>query len=73
MTPGAIPVFFQPNPATGKPVTLPPGAKTIGQERLLSAPAARKPAAPSGDLEARLEEAERRLAVDPRPGMAPRT
>jgi hypothetical protein len=63
MSPGAIPVFFQPNPATGKPVTLPPGAKTVGHERLLAAPAAVKAAAPSGDLEARLKEAERRLAV----------
>jgi hypothetical protein len=63
MTPGAIPVFFQPNPATGKPVTLPAGARTVGHERLLAAPAAPKNAVPSGDLEARLEEAERRLAV----------
>src|SRR5262249_52330211 len=63
MAPGAIPVFFQPNPATGKPVTLPVGAKTVGHERLLAAPAAAKPAVPSGDLEARLKEAERRLAV----------
>ena len=63
MTPGAIPVFFQPNLATGKPVTLPAGARTVGHERLLPAPAAPKTAAPSGDLEARLKEAERRLAV----------
>ena len=63
MSAGAVPVFFQPNPVTGKPVTLPPGAKTVGQERLLRAPAAAKAAAPSGDLEARLKEAERRLAV----------
>jgi hypothetical protein len=63
MMPGAIPVFFQPNPATGKPVSLPPGAKTVGHERLLAAPAAPAPAAPAGDLEARLKEAERRLAV----------
>jgi hypothetical protein len=63
MTPGAIPVFFQPNPATGKPVTLPAGAKTVGHERLLAAPSAPKAAAPAGDLEARLKEAERRLAV----------
>ena len=41
MTPGAIPVFFAPNPATGKPVSLPSGAKTVGRERLLPAPAAR--------------------------------
>jgi hypothetical protein len=63
MTPGAIPVFFQPNPATGKPVTLPRGATTIGHERLLPAPPSPKAAAPSGGLEARLTEAERRLAV----------
>jgi hypothetical protein len=63
MSPGAIPVFFQPNPATGKPVTLPAGARTVGHERLLAAPRTPKAAAPSGDLEARLKEAERRLAV----------
>ena len=63
MTPGAIPVFFAPNPATGRPVSLPPGARTVGHERLLPAPAAHKHAAPSGDLDARLKDAERRLAV----------
>jgi hypothetical protein len=63
MTPGAVPVFFQPNPVTGKPVTLPSGAATVGHERLLPAPPSLKAAAPSGDLEARLTEAERRLAV----------
>jgi hypothetical protein len=63
MTPGAIPVFFQNNPVTGKPVMLPSGAQTVGRERLLAAPAAHRHAAPSGSLEARLKEAERRLAV----------
>ena len=63
MTPGAVPMFFQPNPATGKPVTLPPGTNTVGDERLLPAPAAHKHAPTSGDLGARLAEAERRLAV----------
>jgi hypothetical protein len=63
MSPGAIPVFFQPNPVTGKPVTLPAGVKTVGHERLLRAPAAAKAPAPSGDMDARLKEAERRLAV----------
>jgi hypothetical protein len=63
MSPGAIPVFFQPNLATGKPVTVPAGAKTVGHERLLPAPPAPGHAAPSGDLEARIKEAERRLAV----------
>jgi hypothetical protein len=63
MAAGAIPVFFQPNLGTGKPVTLPAGAKIVGHERLLKAPATSKPVAPSGDLDARLKEAERRLAV----------
>src|SRR5262245_46446774 len=63
MTAGAIPVFFAPNPATGQAVTLPAGARTVGHQRLLSARDAPKAAAPSGDLDARLKEAERRLAV----------
>jgi hypothetical protein len=63
MTPGAIPVFFQSNPATGRPVTLPSGTKTVGHERLLPAPGAHSHAPTSGDLGARLAEAERRLAV----------
>jgi hypothetical protein len=63
MTPGAIPAFFIPNPGTGKPVSLPAGAKMVGRERLLPAPAPRKAAVPSEDIEARLKEAERRLAV----------
>jgi hypothetical protein len=63
MTPGAIPAFFQPNPATGKAVTLPSGSRAVGHERLLPAPAARGHAPASGDLGARLAEAERRLAV----------
>jgi hypothetical protein len=62
MMPGAIPVFFLPNPATGKAVSLPSGATIVGRDRLLSAPAL-KPTAPSGDLDARVKEAERRLAV----------
>ena len=63
MTPGAIPVFFAQNPATGKPVSLPSGARTVGYDRLLPAPAAQRQAAPSDDLDARITEAERRLAV----------
>src|SRR5688572_12632356 len=63
MAPGAIPVFFAPNPTTGKPVSLPSGARTVGHERLLSAPATPRPPASSGNLDARLREAERRLAV----------
>jgi hypothetical protein len=63
MTPGAIPVFFQPNPATGKPVSIPAGARTAGHERLLPAPPASHPNPASGDLDARIGEAERRLAL----------
>jgi hypothetical protein len=63
MAAGAIPVFFAPNPATGMPVSLPAGAKSVGHERLLPAPVALKHAAASGDLEARIKDAERRLAV----------
>src|SRR5262245_37495297 len=63
MKPSAIPVFFAANPATGKPVSLPAGATTVGNERWLPAPPANRPAAPSGDLDARITEAERRLAV----------
>src|SRR5206468_1602655 len=54
MTAGAIPVFFVPNLATGKPVSLPPGAKTVGHERLLPTLAAHTHAAPAGDLDTRI-------------------
>jgi hypothetical protein len=63
MTAGAVPTFFAPNPVTGKTVSLPEGTKIVGHERLLTAPAAHAHAAPSGDLNARIAEAERRLAV----------
>jgi hypothetical protein len=63
MTPGAVPVFFQRNPATGRPVTLPATARSVGHERLLPAPPTRRATVPSGNLEARVTEAERRLAV----------
>ena len=63
MTAGAIPVFFAANPATGKPVSLPSGAKVVGHERLLPSPAAQADTATPADLIARIAEAERRLAV----------
>src|SRR4030095_10045229 len=44
-------------------VILPSGATTVGHERLLPAPAAHGSIAPSGDLEARIKEGDRRLAV----------
>ena len=63
MTAAAIPAFFAMNPVTGKPVSLPSGARTVGHERLLPALATGNRAAASGDLDARITEAERRLAV----------
>jgi hypothetical protein len=62
MKAGAIPEFFAPHPVTGKPVALPRGATAIGSARLLAAPRAVR-SAPSGSLQARLAEAQRRLAV----------
>src|SRR5690606_31819232 len=63
MTAGAIPVFFAPNPVTGKPVSLPEGTKTVGAERLLPAPRTAHEPASRQALAARIAEAERRLAV----------
>jgi hypothetical protein len=63
MTPDAIPVFFAPNPVTGKPVRLPKGAKIVGAERLLPAPQRAHATAGHHALEARIADAERRLAV----------
>ena len=73
MTPGAIPVFFAPNPATGRPVSLPSGTRTVGRRASAAGPGGprsvpRRPAIwtrasrkPSGGSPSR------------RPGMAPRT
>lgn len=63
MTAGAIPEFIAPNPVTGKPVRVPDGAKIVGADRLLPAPRGARPKAPSGSLDARIAEAERRLAL----------
>ena len=41
LTDGAIPVFFESNPVTGKPVTLPAGAKFAGVDALVPALAQR--------------------------------
>ena len=63
MSAGAIPVFFAPNPVTGRAVALPEGARTVGAERLLPSPAfVRRPSAQE-PLDTRIAEAERRLAV----------
>lgn len=63
MTPGSIPVFFGAHPVTGDAVRLPDGARVVGAERLLPAPPAPPANEPRGSLDARLAEAERRLAV----------
>ena len=63
MMAGAVPELFAPNPVTGKPVSLPRGATTVGTERLLAAPQAAHAHPPAGALQARLAEAQRRLAV----------
>ena len=58
LTNGAIPIFLDNNPVTGKPVALPPGAKVVAAGRLLPA-GAPAPAEPAVSL----AEAERRLMV----------
>ena len=64
MTDSAVPVFFQVNPATGKPVKLPPGAKETGAEALLPAPVTASAGGMTpADMDAALSDAERRLAI----------
>ena len=59
-----IPVFFQNNPVTGKPVALPAGAKVAGVDALLPALAASSPAMQTpGDLDAAVADAARRLSL----------
>src|SRR5205823_1644272 len=57
-----IPAFF-PNPVTGHPVSYPAGYRVVGEDRLRPAPPSQPAAAPSGDLQARLTEARRKLDV----------
>jgi hypothetical protein len=63
ITAGAIPEFFAPNPVTRQPVALPQGAKVVGVERLLPPPRVSRPTASAAPFDARVAEAERRLAV----------
>lgn len=63
---GAIPVFYTPNPVTGKPVRYPTGARIVGSDRLLpepKAPIGTNSSIPPTDINARIKEAERKLAV----------
>jgi hypothetical protein len=67
LTDGAIPVFFENNPATGKPVSLPAGAKFAGVDALVRAPARSSPAIQTpSDLaapDAAVADAARRLSL----------
>lgn len=66
MTADSIPFFCTPNPATGKPVRYPPEAHIVGTDRLLpSFSASRSPGFPisKDTVDARIKEAERKLAV----------
>jgi len=60
---GSIPVFFAPNPATGKQVRYPEKAKIQAANRLLPAPVEHRSQGTPVDLDARIREVERRLAV----------
>jgi hypothetical protein len=64
LTDGAIPVFFENNPVTGRPVSLPAGAKVAGVDALVPAPATLPPPmrTPS-DLDAAVADAARRLSL----------
>src|SRR5690606_7443885 len=54
---------FLPNPVTGKPVSIPSGAKVAARQPLLKPLATTAPAAPGGSTEARIAEASRKLAM----------
>ena len=61
---GAIPVFFENNPVTGKPVALPKAVKVVGTASLLPAAEVASTVAPAAsDLGAAIADAKRRLAV----------
>ncbi len=64
LTDGAIPVFLDRNPVTGKPVVMPAGTKTVGGGSLLGAPTglAKAEGLPGG-IEAAIVEARRRLSL----------
>jgi hypothetical protein len=66
MAEGAIPVFITPNMATGAAVRYPANARIVAKNRLLSTQAAvraPKPSISPDEMGARIEEAERKLAV----------
>src|SRR4029077_9863855 len=64
LTDGAIPVFFDSNPVTGKPVTLPAGARVAGADALVPALARPSPTMQTpSDLDAAVADARRRLSL----------
>ena len=54
---------FLPHPVTGRPATYPEGTKVVANERLRPPLSTASPAAPSTSMEARIAEAERKLAM----------
>ena len=66
MAEGAVPAFLIPNPVTGKAVAYPPGASVVAVDRILpafSADRATKPSVSPEDMDARIKEATRKLAL----------
>ena len=57
-----VPAFL-PNPVTGKEVSYPAGEKVVAKDRLLKPLATEASAVPSGSMDARIAEANRKLAV----------
>lgn len=66
MAVNSVPVFFAPNPGTGKPVRYPAGAGIVAANDLLPVfqiPRVPKPGIPPAAMDERIKEAERKLAV----------
>jgi len=59
----AIPVFDFPNPVSGQPVKYPAGAKVVGADRLVPAPAPSSASEPTGTPETRLAAARLKLNI----------
>jgi hypothetical protein len=64
LTDGVIPVFFESHPVTGKPVSVPAGAKVAGVDALLPASAPPSPPVQMAiDFDAAVADAARRLSL----------
>jgi len=66
MTTGSIPAFLIPNPVTGENIRYPTNARIVASDRLLpvpSVPRSPKTLISPDEIEARINEAERKLAV----------